>query len=363
MTLRAKNHQPCSRNGNAAFDIGSDFAADEDVSSRRTPQGSTSRRYLSDCMLTYEKERKADETLDLSARGSALSLVGLDRELRFGTPDGGPRHRFPNLLQPLDSSLSIHSMSDRRRNIAINMSLSTEAVDIELSAKHDHREKSAESTRRLPSNRRAHDEHDGSDENEDESHADDDEGNDGAQDDSDDEAGNDGESTAALESNETNGTESNTAAESNKDIPAPTNDSHAPSNGNKGIPSPPMNSDTTGGSQVKSACGGTICQTGLIVSNHIILSSLAAVTLALLCYWRLRICCSRRRVDHGEYRMVTAQYVDSAFDDSLSDAGDDEGSDDENFDGGWSKAGKRSIEMHAIDREMNGGLTLEEING
>jgi hypothetical protein len=116
-------------------------------------------------------------------------------------------------------------------------------------------------------------------------------------------------------------------------------------------------------SKVQSSCSGIPCRLGSAIGSHVIVSTLILVAVALLCYWRLKVCCSsRRRADQGEYRMVAAQYVDSAFDDSLSDPGDEDGSDDD-VDGGWSKRGKKSIEMHAIDRETNGGLTLEEMNG
>jgi hypothetical protein len=363
MTRPIENHQPRSRYGNAVLDDGSQVAAINE-SSRRITLRSTSRReqrrYLRNWMLIYETDRKDEESHGLSARQSILSSLGLDRELRFDPRDFRDGH--PDLTPPLRSSLSTHPMRIRRRRMFVlsvkSTPLSNGVVDSEPSTKHDHRESGTDGLARLPSIRRAHEEDDGSDEKEDESN--DDEGDDDAQEEeSHDDAGKDGGSTSASEIDETTGTKSNND-ESNKDIPVPMNDSHASSNQSKGVPTPPMNSDTTSGSHAKVSCGGTICQLGLLVSTHIIISSLAVVTLALLCYWRLRICCSRRRVDHGEYRMVTAQYVDSAFDDSLSD---DEGSDDENFDGGWSKAGKRSIEMHAIDREMNGGLTLEEMNG
>jgi hypothetical protein len=108
------------------------------------------------------------------------------------------------------------------------------------------------------------------------------------------------------------------------------------------------------------------------LAGHVILSSVLLAAVALLCYWRLRAWSSRRgRVDQGEYRMVAAQYVDSAFDESLSDGGDDDedsygngnANDDFKDDGGWAKRGTKSIEMNAIDREANGGLTLEEMNG
>jgi hypothetical protein len=296
--------------------------------------------------------------------------VDFGRKIRYWDPeDVGLRHQHvnPNLLQRLDSSPSAHPMRIRRRNLATNMALSKGVVDREPSEMNDHRGWTTEVTRVLSAGG-AHEEDDGSDEeddgsdeNVDESNGEDDaEGDDGSQKASHKDKDADGESTAALAADETKEAENNKDSESNSDTATPTNEAHESSNQSKGIPTTPSTSDTASGSHVKAACGGTICQLGLLVSTHIILSSLAAVALALLCYWRLKICCSRRRVDHGEYRMVTAQYVDSAFDDSLSD---DEGSDDENFDGGWSKSGKRTIEMHSIDREMNGGLTLEEMNG
>jgi hypothetical protein len=115
-------------------------------------------------------------------------------------------------------------------------------------------------------------------------------------------------------------------------------------------------------------CSTVSCRLGATMGSHVILSSLLLTAFAVLCYWRLRIRCSLRRgrLDQGEYRMVAAQYVDSAFDESLSDGGDDEdGSYDDDIkdDGGWSTREKKSIEMHEIDREANGGLTLEEMNG
>ena len=77
----------------------------------------------------------------------------------------------------------------------------------------------------------------------------------------------------------------------------------------------------------------------------------------------------RRREDNrGEYRAVAAQYMESAFDDGLTaedyDVFSDEENDDDDAAPGWKQNGKRrSIEMMGIDEEMNGGLTLEEMNG
>jgi hypothetical protein len=384
MTRPIENHEPRNRNEDGLLDYGSQLVADEESKLPVLQPRRDQRWDLRDWKLTYESDQHDDESHSLSARDRTFALVGFGRKTRYWNPeDAGFRqqHFNPNLLQPLDSSPSAHPMRIRRRSIAMNLALSKGVDDREPSEMYDHRGWTTEVTRVL-SARGAHEEDDGSDEeddgsdeevggsdeevggsdeNADESIGDDDaEGVDGAQEASHKDKDADGESTAALAADETKEAENNKDSESNSHTATPTNEAHDPSNQSKGTPTTPNTSDTASGSHVTPACGGTICQLGLLVSTHIILSSLAAVTLALLCYWRLKLCCSRRRVDHGEYRMVTAQYVDSAFDESLSD---DEGSDDENFDGGWSKSGKRTIEMHSIDRERNGGLTLEEMNG
>lgn len=113
--------------------------------------------------------------------------------------------------------------------------------------------------------------------------------------------------------------------------------------------------------------GGTLpCRFGEAFSHHPVLYSLLLAAMVVLVGVRLRSrCLARHRLDQGEYRMVAAQYMDSAFDDSLSD---DEGggSDPENGDhddGSWAAANKQSIELKSMDRNSNDGLTLEEMNG
>lgn len=124
------------------------------------------------------------------------------------------------------------------------------------------------------------------------------------------------------------------------------------------------------------------CRIALWAHNHTALSVILITMLLGLCwYWRCccrcAYCCSAIFApgdQRGDYRTVAAQFGnvhDDAFMDNVSD--DDGGDDgyrdgvveeyDDDDDDGWSNIGKRSIEMKSLEHEVNGGLTLEEMNG
>ena len=85
-----------------------------------------------------------------------------------------------------------------------------------------------------------------------------------------------------------------------------------------------------------------------------------------LCYRRWRARCCRRNDERGEYRAVATQFGNSLFDGTFDDdyssyGGDSAGSYD--LDDDWSKGPKEGIEMNSLRSEVNGGLTLAEMNG
>jgi hypothetical protein len=88
---------------------------------------------------------------------------------------------------------------------------------------------------------------------------------------------------------------------------------------------------------------------------------MAILLLSLLCAW----CFKRRQADlsRGEYRAVAAHYTANAFDDTFADDVSENGGGEYDADDlGWGD--KRAIEMRKLPNdEVNGGLTLEEMNG
>mmetsp|Transcript_21999 Transcript_21999/g.32494 ORF Transcript_21999/g.32494 Transcript_21999/m.32494 type:complete len:324 (+) Transcript_21999:177-1148(+) len=108
------------------------------------------------------------------------------------------------------------------------------------------------------------------------------------------------------------------------------------------------------------------CEAAVSIQDHHIVY--VGMTTILVFYCLLRFfCCPSNRLKHddkGEYRAVAEQYGnynDDAFCDEFSAQGSYEEYDDYQDD--WSAGGpnKKSIEM--VNRERNGGLTLEEMNG
>ena len=135
--------------------------------------------------------------------------------------------------------------------------------------------------------------------------------------------------------------------------------------------SPPTTHSTTTPPVV--VCNNLLCQISQQQQQYPLVAVMAVLLLlSLLCAWWWR---QSRQADlgRGEYRAVAAHYADNAFDDAFADdfsAGsyddDDDagpGDDHEDDDNGWSGTNKRCIEMKTLDKEENGGLTLEEMNG
>ena len=135
---------------------------------------------------------------------------------------------------------------------------------------------------------------------------------------------------------------------------------------------------------VSSSCPGNVwCPLQhFYQDNHtnplLVLGVFAFVPLFLLCCCRW-YCIRRsnaRRDERGDYRAVAARYgdmrYDNTFSDTMSDDGDYDDYDDDDFfnghgdveqDDSWGRSGKRTLEMSNLGDERNGGLSLEEMNG
>lgn len=113
--------------------------------------------------------------------------------------------------------------------------------------------------------------------------------------------------------------------------------------------------------------GKTACRMGVSVHNHPLAFGVLVVVLFYVCYRRCRGWCCRRQDERGEYRALAARDVlfEGTFDDDYSSYGGSMGSydDDDVEEDDWSKGPKDGIEMSSIRQEVNGGLTLEEMNG
>mmetsp|Transcript_21772 Transcript_21772/g.31260 ORF Transcript_21772/g.31260 Transcript_21772/m.31260 type:complete len:453 (+) Transcript_21772:32-1390(+) len=138
-----------------------------------------------------------------------------------------------------------------------------------------------------------------------------------------------------------------------------------------------------GGSEVGENCGAGIslvqtfrCHAPESVRDHVVFYSFAIVIftlVALKCFCAC-ICGNKKRDDKGEYRAVALQYGgfdDDNFDDDISHSFADQRSvgsnisdDDTGIEDDWSSGPKGgAVEMKSFHKEVNGGLTLEEMNG
>lgn len=111
------------------------------------------------------------------------------------------------------------------------------------------------------------------------------------------------------------------------------------------------------------SCSGLSGRIGCQFHDHTLgtLIFLAFAPLVLICLCR-RYCCSKPVDTRGEYRAVAAQYGDMTFDDAFADTYSDDEQDDLEDDS-WGKAGRSALEMSTLGKEVNGGLSLEEMNG
>jgi len=113
----------------------------------------------------------------------------------------------------------------------------------------------------------------------------------------------------------------------------------------------------------RTCTGHIFCSVG---TDILFVSSILLLLCLPICLRFYRSLCQSYRDDQrGGYRMVAAQYTESAFDDGLTEEDYDVFSDEEEeTSNDWKTNGKRrSIEMMGIEEELNGGLTLEEMNG
>jgi hypothetical protein len=110
-------------------------------------------------------------------------------------------------------------------------------------------------------------------------------------------------------------------------------------------------------SSSKKQCHSLSCRAFHAVSSPYAVAGLAIV---LLCYYFVRRR-SRRTPSHGAYRAVTAQYVSSAFDDTLSrdDYLSEEEYEEEDNNEYWAQGGRKSVELGTFKDD----LTLDEVNG
>ena len=120
------------------------------------------------------------------------------------------------------------------------------------------------------------------------------------------------------------------------------------------------------------------CKVKAGIHSHPVAYGVSMVLIFLLCYRRCRAAAaSREGALRGEYRAVAAQYEEMLFDnfnDEYSAGADDRSVvsnySDDDCGGGlseeddWSSGPRRGIELTSMHRpEVNGGLTLEEMNG
>ena len=108
------------------------------------------------------------------------------------------------------------------------------------------------------------------------------------------------------------------------------------------------------------------CKLALSLHQNPVLYGVLLLFACYLCYRRWRVRCCRRSDTRGEYRAVATQFGNSLFDGTFDDdyssyGGDSTGSYD--LDDDWSKGPKDGIEMSTLRNEVNGGLTLAEMNG
>jgi hypothetical protein len=99
------------------------------------------------------------------------------------------------------------------------------------------------------------------------------------------------------------------------------------------------------------------CQSLPCRTFHVLTNPYMAVILALtMLYVYARRRRFRRAPSHGMYRTVAAQYVNSAFDEEMTQ---DDYLSDEEGDDFWSKGGRKSVEMGIYKDD----LSLDEVNG
>lgn len=122
-------------------------------------------------------------------------------------------------------------------------------------------------------------------------------------------------------------------------------------------------------------CKFLVCKLKIAIHSHPIGFGVVMVLLVLLCLRRCRTVTNRDNATRGEYRAVAAQYEEMLFDNFNDDysAGADDQSvtsyfSDENNDHAdqddWSSGPRKGIELTSIrQQEVNGGLTLAEMNG
>eukprot|EP00540_Astrosyne_radiata_P001462 CAMPEP_0116855694 /NCGR_PEP_ID=MMETSP0418-20121206/19439_1 /TAXON_ID=1158023 /ORGANISM="Astrosyne radiata, Strain 13vi08-1A" /LENGTH=313 /DNA_ID=CAMNT_0004488893 /DNA_START=106 /DNA_END=1047 /DNA_ORIENTATION=+ len=118
----------------------------------------------------------------------------------------------------------------------------------------------------------------------------------------------------------------------------------------------------------KGVLSANLCKTAVSMHHHPLIYLLGALVVFGLAYIRCKRCC-RRQDERGEYRSL-AGYGDvlPSFDDDYSGsyngsaAGSYDLEEEELEEDDWSKGAQRGIEMSQI-QEVNGGLTLEEMNG
>jgi hypothetical protein len=105
------------------------------------------------------------------------------------------------------------------------------------------------------------------------------------------------------------------------------------------------------------------CKVAVSIQNHQVFYGTVFAVFFLYCFRRCLCACWFRKYDErGEYRAVAEHFGgfnDTAFDDEYSF--NEEEYDDDDVEDDWSSGPKRAIEM--VEKERNGGLTLEEMNG
>ena len=121
-------------------------------------------------------------------------------------------------------------------------------------------------------------------------------------------------------------------------------------------------------------CKYLSCKMKIAIHSHPVGFGVVMFLLVLLCLRRCRAAANRDNATRGEYRAVAAQYEEMLFDNFNDDysAGADDQSvtsyfSDENDKADpddWSSGPQKGIELTSIRRhEVNGGLTLAEMNG